>query len=106
MQPDRQESLHERGLLSSNSLLTVIVSGGLLVIARFENSFLFLPISCQGSYHRVNGYDDVCVLAQLLHDGLNGWSVLVEMMASIGECFSASIDVDRQRRFSVVKPSF
>jgi hypothetical protein len=38
MQPDRQESLQERGLLSSNSEQAVIVSGGLLVIAKDAGS--------------------------------------------------------------------
>jgi hypothetical protein len=38
MQPDRQESLQERGLLSSNSEQAVIVSGGILVIAKDAGS--------------------------------------------------------------------
>ena len=56
MQPDRQESLQERGLLSSNSEQAVIVSGGILVIAKDAGSvwrceedtgLLFSPIlSC------------------------------------------------------------
>jgi|SRR5258708_2990340 hypothetical protein len=38
MQPDRQESLQERGLLSSNSEQAVIVSGSILVIAKDAGS--------------------------------------------------------------------
>jgi len=38
------------------------------------------------------------------HNAVHDGEVLAEMMAFVYECFSVSIDLDRQHRFSVVKP--